>query len=80
MEKTPNSSAPTLKLVNGPAGRDQRREVVYSFHAMITTFLPFSSICRHDFFFGSCTCAGTTMGPAEYSTLPTGLVNSMDID
>jgi hypothetical protein len=22
MEKTPNSSAPTLKLVNGPAGRD----------------------------------------------------------
>ena len=24
MEKTPNSSAPTLKLVNGPAGRDKR--------------------------------------------------------
>jgi hypothetical protein len=24
MEKTPNSSAPTLKLVNGPAGRDYR--------------------------------------------------------
>jgi hypothetical protein len=23
MEKTPNSSAPTLKLVNGPAGRDE---------------------------------------------------------
>jgi hypothetical protein len=22
MEKTPNSNAPTLKLVNGPAGRD----------------------------------------------------------
>jgi hypothetical protein len=23
MEKTPNSNAPTLKLVNGPAGRDK---------------------------------------------------------
>ena len=26
MEKTPNSNAPTLKLINGPAGRDKREE------------------------------------------------------
>jgi hypothetical protein len=29
MEKTPNSNAPTLKLVNGPAGRD-KLEPLYS--------------------------------------------------
>jgi hypothetical protein len=27
MEKTPNSNAPTLKLVNGPAGRDYLYEL-----------------------------------------------------
>ncbi len=25
MEKNPNSNAPTLKLVNGPAGREKRK-------------------------------------------------------
>jgi hypothetical protein len=30
MEKTPNSSAPTLRLVNGPAGRDNKdHELAY---------------------------------------------------
>jgi hypothetical protein len=28
MEKTPNSNAPTLKLVNGPAGRENKTSYI----------------------------------------------------
>jgi hypothetical protein len=35
MEKIPNSNAPTLKLVNGPAGRDEDIEAA---HTLVPTF------------------------------------------
>jgi hypothetical protein len=40
MENTPNSNAPTLKLVNGPAGRDYDTPCYIGRRAVFRAFLP----------------------------------------
>jgi hypothetical protein len=43
MEKTPNSNAPALRLVNGPAGRDYFGYII-SFYLLYVTLDPLNNL------------------------------------